>query len=107
LKRPGLQRVLAAARSGAIDVLVVSHVYSLSRTVRHLDFLLAELTSRGVRVISATDPTFDTDASYGVFLMRMVSAVSEIEHTGTLADRRDRRRHERQSAHESLRGGQP
>ena len=101
LKRPGLQRVLAAARSGVIDVLVVNHLYNLSRKTQHLAFVLNELTSRGVRVVSAADPALDTETAHGLFLVRVVSAVAEIEQTGALADRRDRRRHDKQSADES------
>lgn len=101
LKRPGLQRVLEAARSGAIDVLVVNHMYNLSRTTRHLAFLLDELTSRGVRVVSAADPGLDTETPFGLFLVRVVSAVAEIEYTGARADRRDRLRHKQESADES------
>jgi DNA invertase Pin-like site-specific DNA recombinase len=74
---------LAAARSGGIDVLVVSHLYSLSRT--NLAFLLDELTSRGVRIVSAADPALDTETAYGLFLIRVVSADAEIEYRGTLA----------------------
>ncbi|GLZ30823.1 hypothetical protein Lesp02_30120 [Lentzea sp. NBRC 105346] len=101
LKRPGLQRVLTAARSGVIDVLVVSHLYILSRKTQQLAFVLNEMTSRGVRVVSAADPTLDTETAHGLFLMRVVSAVAEIEQAGALADRRDRLRHEQQSADES------
>jgi DNA invertase Pin-like site-specific DNA recombinase len=101
LKRHGLQQVLTAARSGAIDVLVVRHIYSLSRTMRHLAFLLDELTSRGVRVVSAADPGLDTETPFGLFLIRAVSAVAEIEYTGALADRRARLRPEQESADES------
>lgn len=103
LRRPGLQRMLTAVRSGAIDVLVVGHMYNLSRVTRHLAFLLAELTSRGVRVVSVADPAFDTETPHGLFLVRVVSAVAEIEQTGALADRRDRRRHEQQSGDKSRR----
>jgi len=101
LKRPGLQRVLAAARSGAIDVLVVNHMYNLSRTTRHLAFLLDELTSRSVRVVSAADPGLDTETPFGLFLVRVVSAVAEIEYTGARADRRDRIRHKQEPADEA------
>lgn len=101
LKRPGLQRVLAAARSGAIDVLVVNHMYNLSRTTRHLADLLDELTSLGVRVVSAADPGLDTGSPFGLFLVRVVSAVAEIEYTGALADRRDRLRRKQESVDES------
>lgn len=101
LKRPGLQRVLAAARTGVIDVLVVNHLYSLSRKTQHLAFILSELTSRGVRVVSAADPALDTETAHGLFLVRVVTAVAEIEQTGAVADRRNRRRHEQQSGDES------
>jgi DNA invertase Pin-like site-specific DNA recombinase len=104
LKRPGLQRVLTAARRGIIDVLVVSHLYSLSRKTQHLAFVLNELTSRGVRVVSAAEPTLDTETTHGLFLVRVVGAVAEIEQTGKLADRRDRRRHQQQSAQTPLAG---
>lgn len=100
LKRPGLQRVLTAARSDAIDVLVVRHMYSLSRSVRHLAFLLDELTSQDVRVVSAADPGLDTETPFGLFLVRVVTAVAEIEYTGARADRRDRLRHEQESGNE-------
>jgi len=101
LKRPGLQRVLAAARSGDIDVLVVKHMYNLSRTTRHLADLLDELTSLGVRVVSAADPGLDTGSPFGLFLVRVVSAVAEIEYTGAIADRRDRLRRKQESVDES------
>jgi DNA invertase Pin-like site-specific DNA recombinase len=101
LKRHGLQRVLTAARSDAIDVLVVNHMYNLSRTTRHLAFLLDELTSHGVRVVSAADPGLDTETPFGLFLVRVVSAVAEIEYPGALADRGARLRPEQESADES------
>jgi DNA invertase Pin-like site-specific DNA recombinase len=107
LKRPRLQRVLEAARTGSIDVLVITHVHSLSRKTRHLAFLLNELTSRGVRVVSATQPFFDTENTHDVFLVHMLSAVADIEETGALEDRRVRHREKAQSVHESQLAGQP
>ncbi|MTD57306.1 hypothetical protein GKO32_25510 [Amycolatopsis sp. RM579] len=89
-----------AARSGDIDVLVVKHMYSLSRTTRQLADLLDELTSLGVRLVSAADPGLDTGSPFGLFLVRVVSAVAEIEYTGALADRRDRLRHKTARCHE-------
>jgi DNA invertase Pin-like site-specific DNA recombinase len=99
LKRPGLQRVLTAARSDVIDVLAVGHLHSLSRKTQHLALLLDELTSRGVRIVSA-DRAIDTETPYGLFLARVVSAVAEIEYTGALADRQARRRPEQESGDE-------
>ena len=90
-----------------IDVLVITHVHSLSRKTRHLAFLLNELTSRGVRVVSATQPFFDTENTHDVFLVHMLSAVADIEETGALEDRRVRHREKAQSVHESQLAGQP
>jgi hypothetical protein len=50
-------------------------------------------------------PGLDTDTPFGLFLVRVVSAVAEIECAGALADRRDRRRHEQESADESSLAG--
>lgn len=98
LKRRGLQQMLEAVRSGAIDVLVINQVYNLSRTTRHLAFLFNELMSRGVRVVSAADPSFDTETLIGGLLVRSLFAFAEIEQVGALEDLRVRRHLRRHSA---------
>ncbi|WP_435159723.1 recombinase family protein, partial [Amycolatopsis sacchari] len=58
-ERDGLQRALAAARAGLIDVLLVYRVDRFSRNLRDMVMLLDELDSAGVVFRSATEP-FDT-----------------------------------------------
>jgi site-specific DNA recombinase len=53
--RPGLQRALAGARAGAIDVLLVYRVDRLTRSLRDLVTLLDDLDRAGVVFRSATD----------------------------------------------------
>jgi DNA invertase Pin-like site-specific DNA recombinase len=101
LQRPGLQRILEAARSGDIDVLVIRHVHKLSRTMRHLALLLDELRSRGVRVVSATNPSSATETAFGSVLVGVLDALADIERQGELEDRVPRR--PTQSARASIR----
>lgn len=65
--RPGLRRALAAARSQAIDVLLVYRVDRLTRSLRDLVTLLDELDQAGVVFRSATEP-FDTATPMGRML---------------------------------------
>jgi Resolvase, N terminal domain len=92
MRRPGLQQLLKAARSGEIDVLVVCHIHNLSRTPRHLARLLGELRSRGVRVVSADNPSVDTETAFGTVLVGALDVIAGIEQEGELDDRRTQRR---------------
>ena len=69
--RPGLQRALAAARAGVIDVLLVYRVDRLTRSLRDLVTLLDDLDHAGVGFRSATEP-FDTAAAIGRMLVQML-----------------------------------
>ncbi|MBB3053340.1 DNA invertase Pin-like site-specific DNA recombinase [Prauserella isguenensis] len=88
LNRPGLQRVLDAARAGLLDVLLVGHVHSLSRKERHLHFLFGKLDSYGVVFHSALDHSFDTSTPTGRFQMQMLGSFARFEEEGALEDRR-------------------
>jgi hypothetical protein len=96
--------LLTAARSGEIDVVVVSHLYNLCRTPWDLARLLEQLRSHGVRVVSAADPSADTDteAGFGSLLVAALAAFADIERTGELDDRRLPRQ-PTQSTQDSLR----
>lgn len=92
LRRRGLQRMLAAARSGEIDVLVVCGIHNLSRNRQHLAYLLGEFRSRGVRFVSAANPSFDTETPFGAVLACALDLIAGIEQAGALEDRRAQRR---------------
>jgi site-specific DNA recombinase len=67
--RLGLQRAVAAARAGVIDVLLVYRVDRLTRTLRDLVTLLDDLDHAGVVLRSATEP-FDTATRWTACLCR-------------------------------------
>lgn len=83
LNRPGLQRALDAARAGLLDVLLVGHVHSLSRKVRHLQFLLGKLDSYGVAFRSAIDQSLDTSTPEGRFQVQMLGSFARFEERST------------------------
>ncbi len=83
--RPGLQRALAAARAGVIDVLLVYRVDRLTRSLRDLVTLLDDLDRAGVVFRSATEP-FDTATAMGRMLVQMLGMFAQFERD-TIIDR--------------------
>jgi site-specific DNA recombinase len=83
--RPGLQRALAAARAGMIDVLLVYRVDRLTRSLRDLVTLLDDLDHAGVVFRSATEP-FDTASAMGRMLVQMLGMFAQFERD-TIIDR--------------------
>ena len=71
-----------------LDVLLVGHVHSLSRRVRHLHFLLGKLDSYGVAFHSAIDQSLDTSTPEGRFQVQMLGSFTQFEEEGVLEDRR-------------------
>jgi site-specific DNA recombinase len=83
--RPGLQRALAAARAGVIDVLLVYRVDRLTRSLRDLVTLLDDLDRARVVFRSATEP-FDTATAMGRMLVQMLGMFAQFERD-TIIDR--------------------
>jgi site-specific DNA recombinase len=83
--RTGLQRALAAARAGVIDVLLVYRVDRLTRSLRDLVTLLDDLDRAGVVFRSATEP-FDTANAMGRMLVQMLGMFAQFERD-TIIDR--------------------
>lgn len=77
-KRPGLQRLLALAKSRKIDVVVVVKLDRLFRSLKHLITTLHEFTELGVEFISIKDQIDMTTAS-GRLMVHMLGAFSEFE----------------------------
>jgi site-specific DNA recombinase len=77
-QRNDLQRALAAARTGLIDVLLVLRVDRFSRNLRDLVVLLDELDHAGVAFRSATEP-FDTSTPMGRMLVQMLGMFAQFE----------------------------
>ncbi len=86
-RRPGLDRLLAAARRRQIDAVLVWKLDRLGRNLRHLLTLLGELDELGVRFVSLDD-AIDTSTAAGRLFMQIRGAFAEYE----LAQIRERTR---------------
>jgi DNA invertase Pin-like site-specific DNA recombinase len=79
-RRPELDKMLADARAGKFDVIVVFKTDRLARSLRHLVTMLDELASNGVGFVSITEP-FDTTSPSGRLLLQIVGAMAEFERS--------------------------
>jgi DNA invertase Pin-like site-specific DNA recombinase len=84
-RRPGLDRMLEAARRGSFDLIVVWRADRLFRSLRHMVVTLDEFAALGVGFVSVTEP-FDTTTPTGRLLLQLVGAFAEFER-GVLIER--------------------
>jgi site-specific DNA recombinase len=77
IDRPALERLRAAVRARAVDVVLVHSADRLSRKLAHLVLLLDEFRRAGVRLEYATHAPSDTDE--GVALEQMQGVFAELE----------------------------
>ena len=77
--RPGLKRLIAAARRGYIDVVVVCKIDRLMRNTRLLLQYVDEFKKLGIRFV-ATDDNIDTgEGKTGQLMLTILAAVAEWE----------------------------
>ena len=77
-KRPGLDQLMADARRGKFDVLLIWAFDRLARSVRHLLEVLDELNRLQVEFISFRE-NIDTGGPLGRALIVIIGAISELE----------------------------
>jgi len=87
--RVELARCLAALRPG--DELICYSISRLSRSVKQLTGLVAELGSRGVSFRSLTEPSFDTSGNNptGTLVFQLLASLAEFESNLTRQRTRD------------------
>jgi len=78
LKRPGLDRALAALKPG--DALIVWKLDRLGRSLSHLVNLVAKLGEQGIAFRSLSDP-IDTTNAGGRLVLHMMGALAEFERS--------------------------
>lgn len=79
-QRPGLKRLMTLARSRQIDVVVVTKLDRMARSLRHFVAVLDEFSSLGVQFVSVKDQIDLTTAS-GRLMLHIVAAFSEFERS--------------------------
>ena len=77
-RRPGLDQLLADARRGQFDILIVWAFDRLARSVRHLIEVLDELNHLGIEFISFRE-NIDTGGPFGRAIIVIVGAIAELE----------------------------
>ncbi len=77
-RRPGLDQLLADARRGHFDLLIVWAFDRLARSVRHLIEVLDELNHLGIEFISFRE-NIDTGGPLGRAIIVIVGAIAELE----------------------------
>ena len=82
LDRPALQRLLAAIRSGLIDVVVVYKVDRLTRALADFAKLVELFDAEGVSFVSVTQ-SFNTTSSMGRLTLNMLLSFAQFEREVT------------------------
>ncbi len=77
-RRPGLDQLLADARRGHFDLLIVWAFDRLARSVRHLIEVLDEFNHLGIEFISFRE-NIDTGGPLGRAIIVIVGAIAELE----------------------------
>ena len=77
-RRPALDRLLADARRRRFDVLAVTKLDRLARSVSHLVTLAGELEALGIDLV-VLDQAIDTSTPSGRLLFHVLSSIAEFE----------------------------
>ena len=77
-RRPGLDRMLADARAGKLDVIAVWRFDRFARDTRHLLVSMEEFRQLGVEFVSLREQ-IDTSTPMGKAMFTIIAAISELE----------------------------
>jgi DNA invertase Pin-like site-specific DNA recombinase len=77
--RPALDRMMADAQAGRIDVVAIWKLDRLGRSLRNLLVLIESLTAAGVDLASVRDPGMDTTTPTGRLLLQLLGCFAEYE----------------------------
>jgi putative DNA-invertase from lambdoid prophage Rac len=79
-QRPGLQQVMALVRARQVDIVVVTKLDRLARSLKHLVGLLDEFSALGVMFVSLGD-AIDLTTPSGRLMLHIVGAFAEFERS--------------------------
>jgi site-specific DNA recombinase len=78
MKRPAFQRLLADARSGKLDTVVVYKLDRLTRSLRDFGEMVDVLDKHGISLVAVTQP-LDTSTSVGRLNLNMLLSFAQFE----------------------------
>ncbi len=78
-RRPGLDRLLAAAHAGEFEVVAVWKLDRLGRSLLHMVQIVDEFLGKGVHVVSATEPHMDSTTPQGRLMRNIMATIAEYE----------------------------
>jgi DNA invertase Pin-like site-specific DNA recombinase len=81
--RPALKKMVAALRRG--DLVIVTRLDRLGRSVRELLNLLADFEQKGVGFRSLSDPWADTTSPHGKLMVTILGGLAEFERSLIIA----------------------
>lgn len=94
LQRPGLARVLALVKAGAVDTVIVAKLDRLTRSVRDLADVLDMFAKHGVALVSVAE-SLDTGTAAGRLVLNVMASVSQWEREAIGERTRDALRHKK------------
>ena len=77
--RPSLDRLLADAHQRKFDLLLIWKLDRLGRSLLHMVQVVDDLLTRGIEVVSATEPHVDSTTAQGRLLRNIFASVAEYE----------------------------
>lgn len=77
-RRPALDRLMAAIRSGEVQAVMVWKFDRMARSVRHLLAVMDEFRSKNVKFISLTE-NIDTSTPMGAAMFIILGAIAQLE----------------------------
>ena len=79
ISRPGLDRMLADAQAGKLDIVAVWKLDRLGRSLQHVLATLDQLTAQGVAFVSLRDHGLDSTTPAGRLFTAMIAAFAAFE----------------------------
>jgi DNA invertase Pin-like site-specific DNA recombinase len=79
MRRPGLERLVAACQAGNIEAVVVTKLDRLTRRTRDLLFLVEDIFQVHQVALHSLYETIDTSTASGRFFLRIMGALAEME----------------------------
>jgi DNA invertase Pin-like site-specific DNA recombinase len=77
--RPGLDRMLADAQAGKLDLVAVWKLDRLGRSLQHILGVLDQFTAQGIAFVSLRDAGLDTTTPAGRLFTSIIGAFAEFE----------------------------